>query len=297
MSATSLTETGRLWPEETSTDGIEGCHQNHDQRQYQFYISSNSISEIEEEEDDDDDGSREVPKEVKELFEMREFAPMPPIREDQQEKSSSSCDDSVYVAVGKSESSMDALTWTVKHAINPSSSTMVYLIHIFPEVRYIPSPLGKLPVNQVSPEQVKTYMAQEGGKRSELLQKFLATCSAAKVKVDTVMIESDSVGKAILDLIPILNIRKLVLGTSKSNSRKLRSRRGSGTLADQILKGAPESCEIKIISEGNEVKMDQPPPESSPSPRGNADDSKYMQDEDNKLNQSFSCSCFKPKFS
>lgn len=41
--------------------------------------------------------------------------------------------------------------------------------------------VGKLPVSQVSPEQVKTYMAQEGGKRRELLQKFLATCSAAKV--------------------------------------------------------------------------------------------------------------------
>lgn len=41
--------------------------------------------------------------------------------------------------------------------------------------------MGKLPVNQVSPEQVKSYMAQEERKRRELLQKFLATCLAAKV--------------------------------------------------------------------------------------------------------------------
>ena len=37
-----------------------------------------------------------------------------------------------------------------------------------------------------------------------------------QVKVDTILIESDMVGKAILGLIPVLNIRKLVVGTAKS---------------------------------------------------------------------------------
>lgn len=40
-----------------------------------------------------------------------------------------------------------------------------------------------------------------------------------KVTVDTILIESDMEAKAILDLIPILNIRKLVLYTTKSNLR------------------------------------------------------------------------------
>ena len=33
------------------------------------------------------------------------------------------------------------------------------------------------------------------------------------------LIESDMVGKAILDLIPVLNMRKLVVGTAKSSLR------------------------------------------------------------------------------
>ena len=37
-----------------------------------------------------------------------------------------------------------------------------------------------------------------------------------QVKADTVLIESDMVARAILDVIPILNIRKLVLGANKS---------------------------------------------------------------------------------
>ncbi|KAJ0081282.1 hypothetical protein Patl1_09609 [Pistacia atlantica] len=103
--------------------------------------------------------------------------------------------DSVYVAVGKSESSMYALSWTLQHLVNPS--TIIYLIHVFPEIKHVPSPfklvhlsltvkqyswsnfglsrslieivhrVGRLPKSQVSPEQVETYMAQERGKRRE----------------------------------------------------------------------------------------------------------------------------------
>jgi hypothetical protein len=47
-------------------------------------------------------------------------------------------EDNVYVAVGKSDSSMDALAWTLKHAVTPS--TIVYLVHVFLETWYIPSP-------------------------------------------------------------------------------------------------------------------------------------------------------------
>lgn len=126
--------------DETSGGGV-GRHHGGQECYGQLYISSSSISEIEEE------GSNEVPTEVKELFGVREFVPMPSIREDHDSIITTSLSSSfdvvhggeisVYVAVGKSESSMDALTWSLKRA---SSSTMVYLIHIFPEIRLIPSP-------------------------------------------------------------------------------------------------------------------------------------------------------------
>lgn len=50
-----------------------------------------------------------------------------------------SSDDVVYVAVGKSESSMDALVWTLKNFVH-HGNTVVYLIHIFPDLKFIPSP-------------------------------------------------------------------------------------------------------------------------------------------------------------
>ncbi|CAK9156793.1 unnamed protein product [Ilex paraguariensis] len=231
------------------------------------------------------------------LFEIRDGAPMDTIQEEIESGGLFSFDfkngdDVVYVAVGKSEhSSMDALLWTLNHLVNPSS-TIVYLIHVCPETRHIPTPLGKIPISQVNPEQKESYMIQERSKRREFLQRFIDTCSASKVEVDTVLIESDMEAKAILDLIPILNIKKLVLGTTKSNLRKIRSRRGSG-IADQILQNAPAYCEVNIICEGKEA-VDQLI--ESPSPRGGNDtDSPKPTQEPDQITDSFSCNCFKPK--
>ncbi|KAF3432163.1 hypothetical protein FNV43_RR26902 [Rhamnella rubrinervis] len=162
--------------------------------------------------------------------------------------------DGIYVAVGKnnSKSSMDALLWTLKHAIISSSSTIVYLVHVFPVIRLIPSPLGMLPKSKVNPRLVEKFVARERDNRRKLLQTYTEACSAAKVKVDTVLIESDMVAKALLDLIPTLNIRKLVVGTNKSNIRTLKSKRRSG-IANQTVQNAPENCDIRIICNGNEV--------------------------------------------
>jgi hypothetical protein len=94
------------------------------------YSSSTSVCEIEE----------ESPSET---FEINHGVPMASIREEFEAGSLFSVDvqnseDSVYVGVGKSDSSMDALAWTLNHAVTPS--TIVYLVHVFPEIRYIPSP-------------------------------------------------------------------------------------------------------------------------------------------------------------
>ena len=39
--------------------------------------------------------------------------------------------------------------------------------------------VGMMPVSQVNPEQKEIYMAQERGKRTQFLDKFLNACSSA----------------------------------------------------------------------------------------------------------------------
>ncbi|CAA2986804.1 Hypothetical predicted protein [Olea europaea subsp. europaea] len=236
-----------------------------------------------------------------ELLEINNGVPLNTIREEVEGSVFSfdfhNRDDVVYVAVGTSEEpSMDALKWTLNNAVNPSS-TLVFLIHVFPETKYIPTPLGKLPISQVNPEQKENYTAQERGKRREFLQKFLDVCIASQVNVDTILIESDMEAKAILDLIPILNIRKLVLYTTKSNLRKMRSKKASGG-ADEILQDAPEYCEVKIIYGGNEItdlKFESPFASPAPSPRAADRIPKSVQEQEQINNDSIACGCFRPK--
>ena len=42
--------------------------------------------------------------------------------------------------------------------------------------------VGKLPKSQANPLQLESHMAQERGKRRELLQKFLDMCSSSQVQ-------------------------------------------------------------------------------------------------------------------
>ncbi|CAN6170223.1 unnamed protein product [Urochloa humidicola] len=173
----------------------------------------------------------------------------------------------VYVAVGKGGSSMAALSWALRRLTRPRS--FVYLVHVFPVVTSIPTPLGMMPKSRASPEQIETYLNQERSKRREMLQKFLDQCRKFQVTVDVYLIESDQIANAIIELVPVLHIKQLVLGISKSNVRKLK--KGS-TIAGQVQKSAPIYCEVKIICDGKEVTTEtiaDPTPPLSPSPLDN----------------------------
>ncbi|CAN6197950.1 unnamed protein product [Urochloa humidicola] len=173
----------------------------------------------------------------------------------------------VYVAVGKGGSSMAALSWALRRLTKPRS--FVYLVHVFPVVTSIPTPLGMMPKSTASPEQIETYLNQERSKRREMLQKFLDQCRKFQVTVDVYLIESDQIANAIIELVPVLHIKQLVLGISKSNVRKLK--KGS-TIAGQVQKSAPIYCEVKIICDGKVVTTEtiaDPTPPLSPSPVDN----------------------------
>ncbi|KAL8228305.1 hypothetical protein R6Q57_015889 [Mikania cordata] len=269
---------------------------------FEDYKINNSWSHheiIEEDEDDDDnDGG------------YREIRLMPTIIEETKDDNGSdlfsyefdrNLNDIVYLVTwrGSEEllsASVDALVWTIDSYLRESG--IVYLVHIFPELRFIPTPLGRLPINQANPVQKANYVSDEQRKRAEYLQKFLSLCSSSKVHVETVLIESDMEAKAILDLIPILNIRKLVLGATKSTLRKLKSssKKGGGGTLEQVLHNAPSCCEVKIICEGNEVSLQDQLANETPSSSDSTAPSPHdttiepMQDHTDSF---IRCSCFK----
>ncbi|XP_078439653.1 U-box domain-containing protein 35-like [Wolffia australiana] len=200
--------------------------------------------------------------------------------------------DDVYVAVGKGNSSVAALNWALKHVAKPKD--FVYIVHVYPEVRHIPTPLGLIPKNQVAPEQVEGYMNELRRKRSELLRPFMKLGDDAKVIMDTVLIESDGVTDAILELIPVLRIRKLIMGVSKSNIRAVKK---GGGKAGQVLKNVPEYCKVTVISEGgSRVAIEEEGSTHKLQSVGEDKQNRNAREGEDEIGDMASCTCFSRKF-
>ncbi|KAL4566619.1 hypothetical protein LXL04_030739 [Taraxacum kok-saghyz] len=158
----------------------------------------------------------------------------------------------VFVAVGKND--LDVVKWAVDHLVSPGAR--VYLVHVFPPVTHIQTPVGKLSRSQLSKDQVQIYINEENNKRRNLLQKYIRLCTDAKIVVETMLLESNTTTKAILDLIQVVNITSLVIGTKRSPSlRRLRKGPGKGEF---IKKNAPSFCEVSIVCNGKQVTSSQP---------------------------------------
>ncbi|KAI3454436.1 hypothetical protein Pfo_011099 [Paulownia fortunei] len=154
----------------------------------------------------------------------------------------------VYVAVGKND--LHVVKWALDHAVSPGSR--VFLVHAFPPITYIPTPVGRLSRSQLSKEQLQVYIREESNKRKHLLEKYIRLCNEAKVVVDTMLVESNASAKAILELIPVANITSLVMGTKQSPFSRL-SRKGLGK-GEYVQKYAPDYCEVTVVYDGKKMK-------------------------------------------
>ncbi|KAJ6339723.1 hypothetical protein OIU77_007631 [Salix suchowensis] len=153
----------------------------------------------------------------------------------------------VYVAVGKNDT--DVLKWALDHAVSPGAR--VFLVHVFPPLTYISTPVGRLSRSQLSKDQMRFYINEENNRRRNQMQKYFRLCANAKVAVDTMLLESNLTAKTILELIPVLNITHLVMGNKRlPRSRLLRKKLGKGEF---VKKNAPDYCEVSIIHDGKKI--------------------------------------------
>ncbi|KAK4842808.1 hypothetical protein QYF36_000403 [Acer negundo] len=172
------------------------------------------------------------------------------------------------------------------------AGSRIFLVHVFPPMTYINTPVGKLARNQLSKEQLRVYINEDNNKRRNLLQKYIRLCTDAKVTVETMLLESNVTGKAILDLISVLNITSLVIGTKRPpSSRLFRKKQEKGEF---VKKNAPEYCEVTIVHGGKKVEEGQQVAEVVPSspPSGPGRQKITLPSQRN----FFECVCFSGKF-
>ncbi|XP_027368863.1 uncharacterized protein LOC113874848 [Abrus precatorius] len=157
--------------------------------------------------------------------------------------------DDLYVAVGKDD--FDVVKWALDHAVSPGAR--IFLIHVSSPITFIPTPVGKLERRQMSSPQVRLYVNEVNNKRKDLLQKYIQQSTEAKVAAETLLLESNDTGKAILDLISILNITNLVMGMKKPFTR----RNNKLSKGEFVKKNAPISCEVTLVYDGKVFVSDR----------------------------------------
>ncbi|XP_059076120.1 U-box domain-containing protein 33 isoform X1 [Cryptomeria japonica] len=167
----------------------------------------------------------------------------------------------IYVAVGKdSAESISALKWALQNLDN-RQETLIILLHVRLPLRYMPSPIGKIPLNQVSEDVVKAHLKVKEKELETFMKKYLDICKGAQVKAELLFVEKNDVAKGIVEVISEKGVKKLVMGTSSAGGavsrRMMMPRRGK---ADYVRKQAVESCDVAIVCKDKLVLRTQGSP-------------------------------------
>ncbi|KAG1361326.1 hypothetical protein COCNU_09G007890 [Cocos nucifera] len=121
-------------------------------------------------------------------------------------------EDKVYVAVGKEVKEGKAnLLWVLE---NISRGEKIVIVHIHRPAQKIPMMGAWFPVNQLKESEVKAYWQLEREKMNKCLDEYIVICARFKVRAEKLVIETEDIGKGIVDLIAQQVITKLVMGAA-----------------------------------------------------------------------------------
>ncbi|XP_059076118.1 U-box domain-containing protein 36-like isoform X1 [Cryptomeria japonica] len=77
----------------------------------------------------------------------------------------------------------------------------------------MPSPIGKILLNQVSKDVVKAHLKVKETELDTCMKKYLDICEGAQFKAELLFVEKDDVAKGIVEVISEKGVKKLVMGT------------------------------------------------------------------------------------
>ncbi|XP_058213613.1 U-box domain-containing protein 34-like isoform X2 [Rhododendron vialii] len=126
-------------------------------------------------------------------------------------------------------------------------ATRFVLVHVVPTINSIPTPSGDaIPIEQVDAHTVNMYMQDQKRACQEIFVPFKKLCR--RKKIETAVLECDNTASALLQYVSASGISSLVLGIRTTNfiPRKIKD----STVPRAVLKNAPETCKIYVVSKG-----------------------------------------------
>ncbi|XP_057527836.1 U-box domain-containing protein 35-like isoform X2 [Amaranthus tricolor] len=160
----------------------------------------------------------------------------------------SPCSRVIAVALNGGAKSKYIVRWAMEKFI-PEGKVSFKLIHVFPKITGVPTPMGNLiPVPQVRDDVAAAYKKEIEWQRTEMIVPFQKTLIQKKVQAELVLIEADDVANAISTKIAQYGIKELVIGAS---SNSLFARRVRGQLLSTVISDCtPKFCTVYVVSKG-----------------------------------------------
>ncbi|XP_019150076.1 PREDICTED: U-box domain-containing protein 35-like [Ipomoea nil] len=154
---------------------------------------------------------------------------------------------SVAVAIDRNDKhSFYALQWTTDVLLSKGQTLILIHVHQSSLPKPIPTGNGDFSNGAQDPDDSST----------DVFLPYRLFCSSRQVFCDTVMLEDQDIGKALIDYVSLYRIQILVLGT-QSKAKHLGIPRillnNRSEVASTVMKGAPGYCSVYTIAKGNKV--------------------------------------------
>ncbi|KAK4368630.1 hypothetical protein RND71_012422 [Anisodus tanguticus] len=158
-------------------------------------------------------------------------------------------DVAVAVKSGEGKGSQRAVRWAIEKLL--PKVHRFFLIHVMPTITSIPTPSGEsIPVNELDDNVVEMYIEDMRAKCKDMFIPFKNLCK--RKSVETVVLEGDNPATVLLKYVAQAGINSLVLGSSSPSYFGRRQK--DGGVPSAILKHAPESFDVYVVSSNGLVK-------------------------------------------
>ncbi|KAL2227252.1 UNVERIFIED_CONTAM: U-box domain-containing protein 52 [Sesamum indicum] len=175
----------------------------------------------------------------------------------------------VGIAINCGKRSKYVIRWALENLIPDGGPEQVCfkLIHVFPEITTVPTPMGTgMPISQVRNDVATAFRKEVEWQTSERILPYKMLCIRKKVQAEIVQIESDDIVNAIAKEIAKCNIKKLVIGTSSTGGLFSRGQ----NLSSRISGCCPSFCTVYAVSKGKLLAVRPSDPEAVSSTRDDA---------------------------
>ncbi|CAN6461652.1 unnamed protein product [Victoria cruziana] len=162
----------------------------------------------------------------------------------------------VYVAVGSNvKEERYKLHWSLKSY----QRATVVILHVHQPARMVPGPFGgKVHASKLKESELMAFRELERQEMMQAIDAYLSFFASKKVEAEHLIIESEDVGKGVVELVAQHEIGELVIGAAADKNFSKNMKSPTSKKAIYVNQHALPSCRIRFVCKGTHIGTREP---------------------------------------